>query len=208
MAPAKARKRLSGAKAGGKKSTPVERAYARAVQLSRRTGKEVRFVVDIQPDGDVRVTGFAEEAASFAGPRRAEARHSKLDRALADARQRGKLRVAEILASPEMLSADAFAARLGTTRATITAWRHRNQVLGLEGATRGFRFPEWQVGADGKPWRAFPQLFDRLGEAWAVYRFLVQHHLELGGMTGRKALEKGRTDKVLEAAESVVQAFA
>lgn len=209
MAATKVKKRRSGAKAFRKKSTPVERAYARAVQLSRQTGKEVRFVVDIRPDGAESVTAFAEDAASFAGPRRVDARHSELDRALADARRRGQLRVVEVLAGPEMLSADAFAARLGTTRATVNAWRHKNQILGLEGATRGFRFPAWQVGNDGKPLRALPQLFDRLGgDAWAVYRFLVQRHPELGGMTGKDALQKGRVDEVVEAAESVARAFA
>jgi hypothetical protein len=193
----------------GKGSTPVEKAYARAVRLSRQTGKEVRFVVGIRPDGEESVTGLAEDSASFAGPPHAEARHSELDRALADARRRGQLRVAQILAGPEMHSADAFAARLGTTRATVTAWRHKNQVLGLEGAARGFRFPDWQVGADGKPFRALPQLFDRLGgDAWAVYRFLVQHHPELGGMSGREALQNGRVKEAVEAAESVAQAFA
>src|SRR5215467_3296811 len=123
------KKRRSGAKASGKKSTPVERAYARAVQLSRQTGKEVRFVVDIRPDGAASVTGFAEDSASFTGSRRVDARGSRLDRALADARRRGALRVAEILAGPEMLSADAFAAQLGTTRATVNTWRNKNQVL-------------------------------------------------------------------------------
>jgi hypothetical protein len=197
------------AKASGKRPTPVEKAYARAIQLSRQTGKEVRFVVDIRPDGVESVTGFAEESASFSGHPHADARHSQLDRALADARRRGQLRVAEILAGPEMLSADVFAAQLGTTRATVTAWRHKKQILGLEGATRGFRFPEWQVGADGKPFRVLPQLFDRLGgDAWAVYRFLLQRHPELGGMTGKDALQKGRVDEVLETAESVAQAFA
>src|SRR5262249_22307661 len=118
-----------GTKAFGKTPTPVEKAYARARRLSRQTGKEVRFVVDIAPDGAETVTGFAEDSASFA--HHPDARHSELDRALADARRRGLVRVAEILAGPEMLSADAFAARLGTTRATVTAWRHKNQVLGL-----------------------------------------------------------------------------
>jgi hypothetical protein len=207
--------RKDGAKAGAghsakgvaKRPTPVEKAYARALQLSRETGKAVRFVVGIGPDGSERVTGFDEGAASYAGP--ADAPPSELDRALADARRRGQSRVAEILAGPEMLTTDAFAARLGTTRATITTWRHRNQVLGLEGATRGFRFPDWQVGSDGKPFRVLPQLFDRLGgDAWDVYRFLVQHHPELGGMTGREALQNGRVKAVVEAAESVAQAFA
>lgn len=208
MAATKVKKRLR-AKASSKRSTPVERAYARAVQLSRQTGKEVSFVVGIRPDGVESVTGFAEDSARFGGPGHADARHSELDRALADARRRGQLRVAEVLAGPEMLSADAFAARLGTTRATVNAWRRKNQVLGLEGATRGFRFPAWQVGSDGKPFRTLPQLFERLGgDAWAVYRFLVQHHPELGGMTGKDALEKRRADEVVEAAESVAQAFA
>ena len=207
--PAGKPKKRSRAKAFGKRSTPVEKAYARALQLSRKTGKAVRFVVGIRPNGAESVSGFAEDTASFTVPRHPDARHSELDRALADARRRGQLRVAEILAGPEMLSADAFAERLGTTRATVTAWRHKNHVLGLEGATRGFRFPDWQVGADGKPWRALPQIFDRLGgDAWAVYRFLVQRHPELGGMTGQEALRKGRADEVVEAAESVAQAFA
>ena len=208
MAARKVKRRRSGAKAVRKK-TAVERAYARAVQLSRQTGKEVRFSVGIGPDGAESVSGFQEGSARYEVPRRADARQSNLDRALADARRRGQLLVAEILARPEMLSADAFAARLGTTRATVTAWRHKNQVLGLEGATRGFRFPEWQIGADGKPFSVLPQLFDRLDdEAWEVYRFLVQHHPELGGMTGREALQKGRVKQVIEAAESVTQTFA
>ena len=209
MAATKVKKRRPGVKALRSKSTPVEKAYARAIRLSRQTGKEVRFVVDIGPDGAESVTGFAEESANFAGSAHARSRHSELDRALADARHRGRLRVAEILAGPEMLSADAFAARLGTTRATVNAWRHKNQVLGLEGATRGFRFPEWQVGRDGKPLRALPELFDILGgNAWAVYRFLVQRHPELSGMTGKDALDKGRAEQVLEAAESVARSFA
>jgi hypothetical protein len=208
MPPGKPKKR-SQAKAFGKRPTPVEKAYARALQRSRKTGKAVRFVVGIRPDGAESVTGFEEDSANFAIPRRRDARHSQLDRALADARRRGKLRVAEILARPDMLSADAFAERLGTTRATVTAWRHKNQVLGLEGARRGFRFPDWQVGADGKPWRVLPQLFDRLGgDAWAVYRFLIQRHPELSGMTGKEALQEGRADQVVEAAQSVAQAFA
>lgn len=209
MPAAKVKKRRPGAKPIRKTPTPVEKAYARAIRLSRQTGKDVRFVVDIRPDGAESVTGFAEESASFAALPPSDARHAERDRALADARHRGRLRVAEILAGPEMLSADAFAVRLGTTRATVNAWRHKNQVLGLEGATRGFRFPVWQVGADGKPFRALPQLFDRLGgDTWDVYRFLVQHHPELGGMTGREALQKGHVKEVVEAAESVAQAFA
>jgi hypothetical protein len=79
-------------------------------------------------------------------------------------------------------------------------------VLGLEGAKRGFRFPDWQVGQDGKPFAALPALFERLGDEWAVYRFLVQHHPELDGLTGKEALQRGQSDKVIETAETISQA--
>ena len=102
--------RKAGTKTARKGPTAVEQAYARAVQLSRQTGREVRFMVGIQPDGAESVTGFAEDSAGFAGLGHANEHRSALDRALADARRRGALRVAEILAGPEMLSADAFAA--------------------------------------------------------------------------------------------------
>ena len=56
---------------------------------------------------------------------------------------------------------------------------------------------------------AGPELFDRLdGDAWAVYRFLVQHHSELGGRTAKEALRQGRADEAVQAAESVARAFA
>jgi hypothetical protein len=190
------------------KKTPVETAYIKALKLSRQTRKPVRFMVDIHPDGAQTVTPFDERSATIVGDRPV-ARSSELDRALDEARHRGRRRVSEILARPEMLSADAFAESLGTTRATITAWRHKNKVLGLEGATRGFRFPEWQVADEGKPFAVLPELFDRLGgDAWAVYRFLVQRHPELGGMTAKDALRKGRFGEVVAAAESVARAFA
>jgi hypothetical protein len=197
-----------GAKGFGKRPTPVERAYVRARQISRETGKAVRFVVAIRPDGAESVTAIEEGSASVANRRHADAGPSELDRALAGARRRGQLRVAEILDGPEMLSADAFAERLGTTRATVTAWRHKNRVLGLEGATRGFRFPEWQVGNDGKPFAGLPELFDRFdGDAWAVYRFLVQRHPELGNLRGEQALRRGRIDEAVDVAESVARGF-
>jgi hypothetical protein len=129
-----------------------------------------------------------------------------LKRALAAARERGQHRVAEILSSNEMLSAEAFAHLLNTSRMTINSKRQKREVLALEGATRGFRFPQWQIGQDGKPFSALPRLFERLGDdSWAVYRFLVQHHPELDGLTGREALQRGMTLQAIEAAESIAR---
>ncbi|HRK96171.1 MAG TPA: hypothetical protein PK694_07620, partial [Rhodospirillales bacterium] len=129
-----------------------------------------------------------------------------LQRALEEARGRGRARAAEILAAEDMLSADKFAALLGTTRMTVNTKRQNHQVLGLDGAKRGFRFPAWQVDEDGKPFSALPALFERLGGGpWSVYRFLVQAHPELGGLTGREALRRGKADLALEVAESISQ---
>src|SRR5205807_568545 len=124
----------------------------KSIQEARHRTGQVRAVVD-----DVTVqTG----------------REDDLEAALDAARSRGDLRVAEILAGEDMLSADEFARRVGATRVTVNDWRKRRRVLGLEGAKRGYRFPVWQIGNDGKPFAAIPDLFDRLGGSpWAVYRF-------------------------------------
>lgn len=130
-----------------------------------------------------------------------------LDHALDAARERGRLRAAEILSGEDMLSADAFAKRLSVSRATVDAKRLKHQVLALEGAGHGdWRFPVWQLGEDGRPLAALPQIFERLGEGpWTVYRFLVQHHPELDGLTGLDALRRGRVKAVIDVAESLAR---
>lgn len=129
-----------------------------------------------------------------------------LDAALEEARQRGRVRAAEILTSDDMLSADQLAALLGTSRMTVNTKRQNQQLLGLDGAKRGFRFPAWQVDEDGKPFATLPALFERLGGGpWSVYRFLVQAHPELDGLTGREALRRGMSDQALEVADSIAQ---
>ena len=183
--------------------------FGAALERMQRTGRSFRLMVDVEPKGALKIREIdsaSEFAMIDAAPEVADA---DLDRALAAARERGQRRVAEILSDPDMLSADNLARLLGTTRATINTKRQNRQLLGLEGATRGFRFPSWQIGEDGKPFAALPTLFDRLGDSpWAVYRFLVQSHPELDGETARDALRKGRTADVIEAAESVAETFA
>lgn len=127
--------------------------------------------------------------------------------ALDAARERGRLLAAEILAGNDMLSADDFAMMLRATQATLNTMRLSGQVLGLDGAKRGFRFPLWQLDGDGKPFAELASLHEHLGGPWAVYRFLMQPHGELNGLTGREALERGKGRVALEAAESVARAF-
>lgn len=180
--------------------------YGAAVAKSRRLGKSVSFVVRIGACGEPNFHPLEDESPLEAESA-TDGSEEELQAALAAARERGQRRVADILSGPDMLSAEEFADLIGTSRVTVNAKRQNHQVLGLEGAKRGFRFPKWQIGEDGKPFSALPGLFDRLGgSSWAVYRFLVQHHPELDGLTGREALSRGRTAEALEVAESVVRA--
>ncbi len=129
-----------------------------------------------------------------------------LDIALAAARQRGSERVAEILKRPEMLSADEFADEIGSTRETVNKKRKRHEVLGLEGAKRGVRFPKWQIGDDGQLLGGLAQLFEALnGHPWAVYRFLLQESGSLGGRTGLEILRAGRIEDAVGAARLIGQ---
>jgi len=182
--------------------------YGDAIAKSRRAGRRVSFRVDVDPEGETVVTPF-EEAAAVPEPVVEEvmAPDAVLEAALAAARERGRLRAAEILGGDDMLNADAFAKMLGTTRVTVNTKRQSGQILGLDGAKRGFRFPVWQLDAEGKPYAELAVLHERLGGPWAVYRFLVQPHGELGGLTGREALERGKVKAALAAAESVGRDF-
>jgi hypothetical protein len=180
--------------------------YGDAIAKSRTAGQRVSFRVDVDPEGETVVTPF-EGAVAAAQPILEETTDPELPAALAAARERGRLRAAEVLGADDMLSADAFAKILGTTRVTVNTKRRSGQVLGLDGAKRGFRFPVWQLDAEGKPYAELAMLHERLGGPWAVYRFLVQPHGELDGLTGREALERGRVKATLEAAESIGRDF-
>jgi len=182
--------------------------YGDAITKSRTAGRPVSFRVEVDPEGETVLTPV-EDVAPTPEPVAVEAGapDADLEAALAAARSRGRLRAAEILGGNDMLSADAFAKMLGTTRVTVNTKRQSGQVLGLDGAKRGFRFPVWQLDAEGKPYAELGVLHERLGSPWAVYRFLVQPHGELDGLTGREALERGKVKAALEAAESVGRDF-
>lgn len=180
---------------------------AAAIERAQTVGGSVRFTVDVTLKGQAAISAVEPIAAAPLSDAHSALR-SELDRSLVAARDRGRHRVAEILSRKDMLSADEMARLLGATRMTVNTKRRNHLLLGLEGAKRGYRFPQWQIAEDGKPFEALPALFDRLGGSpWAVYRFLVQRQPELGGLTGREALAKGRSAQAIEAAESVANAF-
>ncbi|WP_372426217.1 helix-turn-helix domain-containing protein [Salinarimonas chemoclinalis] len=128
------------------------------------------------------------------------------DAALERARERGRTSAAVTLSSPDMLSAQEIAERLGVTRMTVNAWRKAGRLIGLSGAKRGYRFPAWQLDEHGRPFAQLPRLLELLdGSGWAVHRFMTSPQPELGGSTGRDALGEGRGEAALQAAESIAR---
>ncbi len=168
---------------------------------ARQSGRTAGFTITVDADGEPAISALNQNEAG-------EAVETEVEReqAFAEARSRGRIRAAEILSRDDMLSADQMAERLGISRVTVNARRQRNELLGLDGAKRGFRFPAWQVDDDGRALAALPALFERLGQSpWSVYRFLTQRHNVLEGATGHEALKRGRMDEVLDAAQSVAR---
>jgi hypothetical protein len=189
------------------KVKPLLQRYGEAFAKSREAGRPVSFRVDVDPNGGATVTPVEEAAAEVkAFPVEEPGETSaELKDALTAARERGRIRAAEILRGEDMLSAEAFAEVLGTTRVTVNTKRQNGQLLGLDGARRGFRFPVWQLDTEGKPYPELPALLERLGGPWAVYRFLVQPQGALDGLTGREALEQGKGRAAVAAAEGIAR---
>ena len=184
--------------------------YQEAIARSRKIGHRVSFRVEVDPAaGAQTITPVEEQPIASEGMFHVEDTgkpDAELEAALAAARERGRKRVAEIVAGDDMLSAEAFAKLLGTSRVTVNAKRQSGQVLGIDGAKRGFRFPDWQLDKDGRPFGALPALHEMLGNnAWAVYRFLVSRHGALDGRTALRALQQGDDASVLAAAEGMAR---
>jgi hypothetical protein len=176
--------------------------FGHLVARTKASGHARGFTVMIDAKGNAKFEPLPQREAP--GPSTTE--DERLEVSLAAARERGRLRAAQILDQDDMLTAEQFAERLGVSRMTVNARRQKHELLGLDGAKRGFRFPAWQVDDDGKAFAALPQLFDLLGEnVWTVYRFLTQRHAALDGIAAKDALRQGKTTQVLQAAESLAQ---
>ena len=191
-------------------------ALRAAVSKSRSAGISLQFVVEVEPNGKLRIIdpfGALPEqpAAGEPGGLEMDANEAaELEIALGEAHDRGRHAVAELLAGSDMLSAHAFAAYLKIDRETVNRRRKAYQLLALRGAGRGYRYPVWQVGADERPFAALPVLFEILGgDGWAVHRLLVRPHAELDGATGLEALRRKQDEAVVDVARGVAEgAFA
>ena len=178
--------------------------YADTVEIAMRTGQPTTIVLQVLPSGEVSpaVLGPAVSAApKVATPETRDA----LDIAMDDAKARGQAKIAEILKGEDMLTSREFGPLIGVSHETVRIKRERFELLGLEGTTRGVRYPRWQVTEEGLPLPSLPQLFAVLGEKpWTVYRFLRTAHAELGGRTALEALKAGQSEAVLGVAQNQI----
>jgi hypothetical protein len=166
--------------------------FAEAASRAKSSGGPVDFTIKVTPN-----------AAETTSAPQADAGDA-LDVALAAAKARGAVRVTEILRLPGMLSARDFAPLVGMSHETVNQKRKSGELLGLQGATRGVRFPEWQVAEDGRPLPGLRSLSEILGgDPWTVYRFLTQRHNELAGQTALEALKAGRLEAVQGVARNI-----
>ncbi len=164
----------------------------------------LRYLADLvdRAPGVTEVPAYAARVGGLAIQRRAETHGDELGSALQDAQAQGAVRAADLLAGPEMLSADKFARLIGATRETVRQKLKRREVLGLQGAKRGIRYPAWQVSDEGGLLRGLPELFELFGNSpWAVYRFLDQPAAAFGGDRPKNRLRTGQVAQVLGLAE-------
>ncbi|MBJ7439484.1 MAG: hypothetical protein JHD35_10730 [Sphingopyxis sp.] len=180
----------------------IVETLGKGIASSRKSGRSGGFAVVIDREGNPEITPLPQMDVATNPLSDEEER----EQAFARARERGRIRAADILSGDDMLSADAMAERLGVSRVTVNARRQRHELLGLDAAKRGFRFPDWQVDDDGNAIEVLPRLFELLGPSpWGVYRFLTQRHDVLNGATAKDALLRGQAEKVLDAAESLAR---
>lgn len=184
--------------------TAVFEKVNEAVTRSVKTHQLVSFQIDVAPDGTCLMSPLDNQNAEIQKP--AED-NSALQEAIERARERGKKLSSDLLQDPEMLTGEEFAQKLHTTRATVNSKRKSGQILGLEGNTRGVRYPQWQLDDNGNLFKELPDLHARLGGPWAVFRFLTQVHDELDGITGLQGLQEGKGEAVLAVAETVGRDF-
>lgn len=176
--------------------------FGELVARTKESGQTRGFTVMIDAKGNAKFGPLPRHEA----PSPAATEDERLETALEAGRGRGRLRSAQILDQTDMLTAEQFAERLGVSRMTVNARRQKHELLGLDGAKRGFRFPAWQVDDEGKAFDALPKLFDLLGtNAWTIYRFLTQRHAALEGISAKDALRQGKSPLVLQVAESLAQ---
>jgi hypothetical protein len=102
----------------------------KALARTQKSGQASGFTVMIDAKGNPKFEPLLNRVPTGAVP----AEDDHLEAALVAARERGRLRSAQILDQSDMLTAEAFAGRLGVSRMTVNARGQKHELLGLGNA--------------------------------------------------------------------------
>ncbi len=129
----------------------------------------------------------------------------ELKSAMALLEQRQDAAIGELLRRPDMLSPEEFADRINLSRQRLNQWRQEGKALAIEGAKRGFRYPAWQVGPEGKIFGTAMEVLNLFGAPLPTYRFLMTPLDLLGGKAPRELLGGAEEGRIVELAEAAVR---
>lgn len=115
----------------------ILKGYFAIAKKAKKAGRTLHYTVRVSPDGEAKLVNEAVAAPVTES--------DALESALAAARERGQVKVAEILKGDDMLTASDFGSLIGASHETVNVKRGRGEVLRLQSATRAVRYPRWQV---------------------------------------------------------------
>ncbi len=105
----------------------------------------------------------------------------------------------DILDSDEMLTSTEFGKRMGISRQTVMLKRKKNEVLALQGNTKVFKFPIWQLGENNLTLKGLSQVLSAVDfEHWTAYRYLSSTFPDGTGRKGYEVLRDDGPDLVVE----------
>lgn len=129
----------------------------------------------------------------------------ELDAALEAGRARGRVRVAEILAQADMLSATQFGARIGCSRYEVAHKFRKGEIIGLKGTYGAYRYPAWQVDDQGNVLTGLKQALDLTEDnSWSAYSYLMEYFPDGSDDLIHEKLRKGETEIALSHLRGVI----
>ena len=105
----------------------------------------------------------------------------------------------EVLDADEMLTSAQLGKLLNASRHEIIDKVKSNSVLALQGNTRGFKFPAWQLDAKNRVLKGIKELLECLdGDHWAAYRYLSNFYPDGTGRRGYQVLLQEGADPLIK----------
>lgn len=99
----------------------------------------------------------------------------------------------------EMLTVAELSKLLNASRHEVFDKVKSNSVLALQGNTRSFKFPAWQLDAKNRVLKGIKELLECLdGDHWAAYRYLSNFYPDGTGRKGYQVLQQEGADPLIK----------